>query len=203
MNNNLTNPYIIGNNVGNSHAFVGREDILEKILSVIENNYQNTIALFGQRRIGKTSILTKLKVTLPEKGSYLPIFIDFQDMPKLSLPKLLQELTKRINDGLPEDVSELSCSDEHDFRNSLFQILKDNFQERKLVLLFDEFDALIPVTENKTEHDFFPYIRKLIEDIDKKSINFVFSVGRNAKDLNEIAGSIFKSIPNKPVSLLT
>jgi hypothetical protein len=46
-----TNPYIAGNPVGNSPAFVGREDVLREVLRMLRSASQNAITLFGQRRI--------------------------------------------------------------------------------------------------------------------------------------------------------
>ena len=49
------NPYVAGNPVGDSPAFVGRADVLRRA-------QDNAIVLYGQRRIGKTSILQHLAV---------------------------------------------------------------------------------------------------------------------------------------------
>ena len=56
-----TNPYIAGNPVGKSPAFVGREDVLREVLRILRSTSQNAITLFGQRRIGKTSVLQWLE----------------------------------------------------------------------------------------------------------------------------------------------
>ncbi len=55
----FNNPYVVGNSVGDSPAFVGRVDILMEVLNILRHQQQNTILLFGQRRIGKTSVLRK------------------------------------------------------------------------------------------------------------------------------------------------
>ncbi len=66
------NPYIAGNPVGDSAAFVGRDDVLRQVLRVLRHDRQNAIVLYGQRRIGKTSILQQLMARLPEEGPYSP-----------------------------------------------------------------------------------------------------------------------------------
>ena len=58
------NPYVAGNPVGDSPAFVGRADVLREVLRVLRRMQDNAIVLFGQRRIGKTSILEHLASTL-------------------------------------------------------------------------------------------------------------------------------------------
>ncbi len=51
------NPYIAGDPVGTSPAFVGRDDVLREVLKVLRNPTKSAITLYGQRRIGKTSML--------------------------------------------------------------------------------------------------------------------------------------------------
>lgn len=52
-----SNPYRAGNPVGGSPAFVGRADVLRGVQRVLENPHAYAIVLYGQRRIGKTSVL--------------------------------------------------------------------------------------------------------------------------------------------------
>ncbi len=51
------NPYIAGNPVGGNPAFIGRADVLREVLRVLRRPAENAIVLYGQRRIGKTSVL--------------------------------------------------------------------------------------------------------------------------------------------------
>ncbi len=51
------NPYVAGNPVGDSPAFAGRADVLREVLRILRRPQDNAIVLYGQRRIGKTSIL--------------------------------------------------------------------------------------------------------------------------------------------------
>lgn len=69
------NPYIVGNSVGGSQAFVGREDILRNVRDILNNPRQNAILLHGQRRIGKTSILGELETQLQQEGTCYPVFL--------------------------------------------------------------------------------------------------------------------------------
>ncbi|HEY86395.1 MAG TPA: ATP-binding protein [Chloroflexi bacterium] len=52
------NPYIAGNPVGGETAFIGRADALREVDRVLQNPNANAIVLYGQRRIGKTFIVT-------------------------------------------------------------------------------------------------------------------------------------------------
>ena len=73
-----TNPYIAGNPVGGSPAFVGRETILRSVLRMLENPGENAIVLYGQRRIGKTSVLQELVQRLRSGGPYHPLYFDLR-----------------------------------------------------------------------------------------------------------------------------
>jgi hypothetical protein len=61
------NPYVAGNPVGDSPAFIGRADVLREVVRVLRRPQDNAIVLYGQRRIGKTSILQHLAAQLPNK----------------------------------------------------------------------------------------------------------------------------------------
>ena len=88
------NPYVTGNPVGNSPAFVGREDVLREVQRTLRRSQDNAIVLYGQRRIGKSSILLHLLARLPEEGSYYPIYLDLQDKATWSLDRVLQDLAR-------------------------------------------------------------------------------------------------------------
>ncbi len=64
----LINPYIAGNPVGNTPAFIGRADVLREVLRILPRPHENAIVLYGQRRIGKTSVLQHLRNQLAQQG---------------------------------------------------------------------------------------------------------------------------------------
>ena len=154
-----TNPYIAGNPVGGSPAFVGREPILRSVLRMLESPRENAVVLYGQRRIGKTSVLLELAERLRHDGPYHPVYFDLQDKAALPLPQVVKELAQRLaaelrlttptglgilrTRGLPAGVPALdakrSCQEGH-----------------SLVVLFDEFDVLDTPAKNQAGAAFFP-----------------------------------------------
>lgn len=68
------NPYVAGNPVRGKNFF-GRADILERVAQELRNPGTSAIVLFGQRRIGKTTVLLRLQETLP-KDEFLPVLFD-------------------------------------------------------------------------------------------------------------------------------
>lgn len=137
------NPYITGNPVGNSPAFVGRADVLRTVLSLLRRPQDNAILLFGQRRIGKTSILQHLEARLRDEGPYIPVYFDLQYKANWSLDRVLRELAQRIAQTVDWGVPDLGTEPETTFRDEwLPAILEGLPEDCALVLLFDEFDVL-------------------------------------------------------------
>ena len=197
-----TNPYVAGNPVGDSPAFVGRADILRKVLQVLRHPKENAIVLYGQRRIGKTSVLQELEAKLPKQGNYYPIFFDLQDQAQWPLARVLSKLAQKISDKLRQEPPNLGDDPETTFGQVWLPNLLNNLsQEASLVFLFDEFDVLDDPESEKAAATFFPYLRDLLT-INQKHLNFVFVIGRKVDDLTNIALSLFKTIPASRVSLL-
>ncbi len=94
------NPYIAGNPVGGGESFIGRADVLRDVLRTLNNAQESGVVLYGQRRIGKTSVLLELAANLPKQGNVLPIYFDLQDKARLPLDDVLQELATRISLGI-------------------------------------------------------------------------------------------------------
>ena len=74
----IASPYIVGIPIGQQQpVFVGRTDISKKIEKLMMNYVQSPpILLYGQRRMGKTSLLNNFGKLLT--SSIVPMFIDLQ-----------------------------------------------------------------------------------------------------------------------------
>jgi len=140
---NPINPYVAGNPVDDSPAFIGRADVLREVVRVLRRPQDNAIVLYGQRRIGKTSILQHLAAQLPREGPYRPVYFDLQDKAAWPLGRVLQELARTIAHvlGLPDP--DLGTDPETAFRQTwLPATLNTLASTSALVLLLDEFDVL-------------------------------------------------------------
>ena len=197
-----TNPYIAGNPVGGSPAFVGREAVLRSVLRMLESPGENAIVLFGQRRIGKTSVLQELAQRLRSSGPYHPLYFDLQDKAALPLAQVVAELAQRLAVELhlppPPDWG---ASAPETFRHKyLPSALKELPEGHSLVVLFDEFDVLDALQENQAGAAFFPYLRDLLTVSPR--LQFVFAIGRRLEDLSNLTLSVFKGMRSEPISLL-
>ena len=192
------NPYITGNPVGKSTAFIGRTDILQAVLRVLRHPQDNAIVLYGQQRMGKTSILQALEVDLLEDNRYCPVAFNLIDKAQESLEQVLQGLARQISQVLSIDPPHFEHDPKATFHQWLSQVLKQP-SAQILVLLFDEFDVLDE--PNNMRKNFFPYLRDLLA-INPQRCKFVFTIGRKIEELNTIVLSLFKGIPSQQVSLL-
>lgn len=73
----IDNPYVIGVPLtAQQEVFVGRTDISRRIESLLVDRRRPPLLLYGQRRMGKTSLLNNLGRLLPH--TILPLFVDLQ-----------------------------------------------------------------------------------------------------------------------------
>jgi tetratricopeptide (TPR) repeat protein len=202
------NPYIAGSSVGGTSAFIGRDDILRDVRQVLRHPKENAIVLYGQRRIGKTSVLQELEAKLPQKDAYHPVLFDLLGKVHHSLENVLRDLADTISEALEKGKVHLGSDPKTEFRKIWLPNLLNHLETKSLVLLFDEFDALDDPTYKKTSQDFFHYLRDLLfhvnprEGLNPERISFVFVIGRNIDDMDNIASALFKNIKTKRVSLL-
>lgn len=89
------NPYIAGRPLHERRGFFGRRSTLDWVLRELRNPSVNAIVLFGQRRIGKTSLLLQLEQSL-STDAFLPVYCDLQDQAKRPLGRVLADLADRI-----------------------------------------------------------------------------------------------------------
>lgn len=114
--------------------FVGRTEILQRLLSELEKEKSiNGFALYGKRRVGKTSILLETKRRLEEKQKIVPIYISVWDLvewrldelctkivsetvnaykPRLGLPFKFEELLRMSYGGITEFLKKLEVKTE-------------------------------------------------------------------------------------------
>jgi tetratricopeptide (TPR) repeat protein len=201
------NPYIAGKAMGGERGFFGRQDILREVERTLTSPNHNALVLFGQRRIGKTSILLQLARRLPSPP-FVPIYFDLMDKAQLPLNRVLYELAATAAPlvGIsPAPEAEVEGGDDA-FRHALLPAAYEALGEkRRLVFLFDEFDVLDVAAEEKlpstvAARAFFPYLRKLMAE--EPRLGFVFVVGRKTDELSDDFLATFKAARYRRVSVL-
>jgi tetratricopeptide (TPR) repeat protein len=197
------NPYIVGNPIKDQSVFFGRQDVFRDVTQVLRQPGSNAIVLYGQRRIGKTSVLMQLEKQLAQASEFTPVYFDLQDKAAKSLSELLYELSQHISRVTGQPLARPTDFDPTGdyFREVFLPNVADKVASGGLVLLFDEFDVLDSPMRTQASEAFFPYLRRWMDDIQK--IKFVFVIGRRPEDLSVRTMAAFKGIQSTRVSFLS
>jgi tetratricopeptide (TPR) repeat protein len=197
------NPYIVGNPIKDQAGFFGRLDIFREVLQVLRQRGSNAIVLYGQRRIGKTSVLLQLEKQLRRDGEFTPVYFDLQDKAAKSLIEVLYELSQHISRVTGHTIAKSSDFDRTGdyFRSIFLPEIAQKVASGGLVLLFDEFDVLDSPARTQASEAFFPYLRRWMDDVQK--VKFVFVIGRRPEDLSVRTMSTFKGVQSTRVSFLS
>ncbi len=171
---------------------------MEWVAHGLSNPLTRSLVLFGQRRIGKTSLLLQLHRLLPA-DFFLPVYFDLHDQAGRPLGEVLADMASAVAEraGLP--LPEPGAFDDRGlffsrtFLPSVYDALGEN---RRLVFLFDEFevpeatrkDALPPTA---ALHSLFRFARRLMTQDPRPA--FVFTVGRRVEDVNVDFTAMFKA----------
>ncbi|HXV59723.1 MAG TPA: ATP-binding protein [Vicinamibacteria bacterium] len=165
------NPYVAGAPVLDENLFFGRARLIDRILQTIHNN---SLLLYGERRIGKTSIQHQLKKRLERLDDpiydFYPVYIDLQGTPedrffRTLADDIFHDLAP-VLDGLeaPAAVEGGTGYTYRDFVRDIHRILKrlkeKSSKRVKLVLLIDEVDEL---------NDYDPKINQKLRSLFMKS----------------------------------
>jgi tetratricopeptide (TPR) repeat protein len=198
----LLNPYIAGNPLKDPAAFFGRDDIVREVTQMLNHPDEKAIVLFGQRRIGKTTILLQIDQRLTQEGNFTPIYFDLQDRASSTLPEVLYKLAQTIAHRIRMPIPSMGSFDENgnffikDFLPEAIKLSAPN----GIVILFDEFDVMDSAQNNQAGRIFFPYLRAFISEL--VHVKFVFVIGRRPEELSTESLSTFKGIRASRVSLL-
>ncbi|NEO45183.1 MAG: ABC transporter substrate-binding protein [Moorea sp. SIO4A3] len=204
------NSYIIGRPIDDNdqELFVGRR----KLFRFIEDNLRNktkVIIVYGQRRIGKSSLLNHIPKSVNlDHFAFVPF--DLQSYNHKSLGQVLEELATEILDSLELDSPEIPLPDPIalDTEPSLFynQFLPQVYQRlgnQNLALLLDEFETLNSPDNNQDNNTIFqhlfPYLKSLVARQD--NLYLILCVEQQSKDLPNLL-QIFKDAPSQEIGLL-
>ena len=151
-------PYVVGDVIEEPERFYGREEALTELLRALEAG--NHVALYGERRIGKTSLLHQLAYrlrNLPQSSvHFLPVFANLQ---MVSEPRFFSALAEATAKAARRELEQHKQSlptlqvdnrregyDSRDLADDLEVIVevlqKAIGQSPRIVLLLDEADEM-------------------------------------------------------------
>ncbi|MEN8219494.1 MAG: hypothetical protein ABFS56_24700 [Pseudomonadota bacterium] len=145
----IENPYGLVPLRGQTSLFVGRKDVSARIENLLQNQYSSPILLYGQRRMGKTSLIFQLSQMLPKR--YVPLFVDFQQVVTATnesgfLYQISRAMRKSALENRQLTLPMLSCEALKDDPFTVFDEwldeIEDSVEAYTFLIGFDEFEAL-------------------------------------------------------------
>jgi len=208
MQERKTNPYQVGNPVRNDRGFFGRAGVLNWVEETLAIPSTDALVLFGQRRIGKTSLLYKLDRILP-KELYPSVYFDLQDQATRPLGAVLTDLADIIAQrlGLPDPTSETFDDEGRFFEKNFFPEALTHLSDGcRLVVLVDEFEALDgtgprDLASGSAGLALYRFLHRLMRS--QLPLVFIFSMGQRIDRLSESARKILKSAAHKEISSMS
>lgn len=174
------NPYSIAPVFGPS--LKGRERELDSIVHRLRGQREdNAVLIWGQRRIGKTSILLHLeRHVLPATG-YLPIFITMHDLGGQPVGMLLHRIAYAIEKKVQH--GELTAPSVFRFKRDpvgyfrrFIDRLDDIAKPHSILLMIDEFQGIGNLAqEETTNQEAFACLRSLVQH--GLTVSFLFGGG--------------------------
>ncbi|OQY27309.1 MAG: hypothetical protein B6244_11040 [Candidatus Cloacimonetes bacterium 4572_55] len=199
---NFVNPYIAGRPVRikggkkSSPIFVGRKPAIDFFIErLMQSDSPPLMGMRGERRIGKTSLLMNMECYISD--DYLPILIDLQmiESPERTengvadlIEKFGFEIAQRLRYHYHLEIQEPK---KEEFRKNPAQVFShflndivSQIGDKKLLLLFDEFDRVEDwVIKGLLQLDFLPIFKKLI--LNNRGIVGIVSYTNRLTDLRE------------------
>jgi guanosine-3',5'-bis(diphosphate) 3'-pyrophosphohydrolase len=154
-----SNPYSPG--VAKGHRFYGRELECERITTYLCDHSQNhAILLWGQKRIGKTSLVVRLQEQA--QGRFLPVYMDMQAVKDGTNTQFLHQLMNRISLALRENDASQEIStpafsrlkrDPLGYFDTYLSQVQQVVGHCPLVIILDEFQCLCDLQEVRVSRD--------------------------------------------------
>ncbi|KCZ72415.1 ATPase [Candidatus Methanoperedens nitroreducens] len=152
----VENPFLNRVMIKNPDEFFGRKNELRAIFSRLSNLQSSDV--YGERKIGKSSLLYYIFLKIPEKlgNDYKIAYIDLQGAECQTVEGFLRYCLREV--GLNPEV--INPSNSHNKNLMVFsESVRELRKKNKPVLLIDEFERIIKRPE--FDNDFFDTMRSL------------------------------------------
>ncbi|MEH2117632.1 AAA family ATPase, partial [Nostoc sp.] len=150
QNKEIDNPYIIGVPLTlEQEIFTGRDDIGLRIEQLLLDRRRPPLLLYGQRRMGKTSLLNNIGRLLP--NTIIPMFVDLQGAPSsasdhagflYNLARDMEKSAKKQGVTLPSLAREVLKSDPFTYFYEWLDKVEQALEQNTALLALDEFEVL-------------------------------------------------------------
>ncbi len=175
------NPYLNRVAIRDPRQFYGRRREIAKIFSRIGASRPQSISIVGDRRIGKSSLLNQIyhpeirAQHLDPSVEYVFLFVDLQQRRHIAPDDLFLDIFAQLAEALGEEAVEGIAPSFDGMRKMLARLRTAG---RRLIILFDEFDAV--TTNRRFDLDFYSFLRALANNYD---VAYVTSSNRDLQEL--------------------
>jgi eukaryotic-like serine/threonine-protein kinase len=175
------NPYLNRVAIKDPAQFFGRTREVSKIFSRLTASRPQSISVVGERRIGKSSLLSYVNHPqvraryLDQADAYVFAFIDLQQKRRITPAEFFKELFELL---AKETGDESLAAEEPGFDRMRAVLERFRRRSRKLIVLLDEFDAI--TTNRAFDLEFYSFLRSIANNYD------VAYVTSSARDLQEL-----------------
>ncbi|MCP4362708.1 MAG: ATP-binding protein [Chloroflexi bacterium] len=153
----IDSPYIIGVPLTEKQEiFIGRTDISGRIEQLLRDRRQPPLLLYGQRRVGKTSLLNNLGRLLP--SSIVPLFVDLQGPASRAKDEagflynigrgMCRSAQRQRGVALPDLTREMLLDDPFTRFEEWLDAVEISLAGQMALLMLDEFEVLERVLEH-------------------------------------------------------
>ncbi|HVU66105.1 MAG TPA: FG-GAP-like repeat-containing protein [Ktedonobacteraceae bacterium] len=207
----LHNPYYTGTAVQKLSMFYGREQEISLLQQdFVYSSAPAVVVLYGQRRSGKSSLIYKLLLS-NLLDPHIPVRIDMQhETLNFSVEKFLRNVAYAVHKqicqrGYTQPFPDLAIFKE-DAVFAFDRFLDDVeawLDERKLVLLIDEFEVLDEkAVSDQIDHHLFDHLRSLVQE--RQCMHLLLAGTHKLQDLTSAYWSIFFNLAiHRRISKLT
>jgi|GEM_PF-1221771 len=205
-----SSPYIAGTPVKTPEMFFGRQEVFDWVRESIQGKQQNALVLYGERRMGKTSLLYQLQQK-PPTPQHLPLLFDLQLFSYIhTLQELLWELGQAILARLARAGIALEGPDRQAYEENPFQtflglcdLLNSRLGDQRLVVMMDEFGALLAqIRDGVLDASILDFIRGIIQRTNR--LTFLFTGAVEMRRLQqELRSTLFNTAKVYRISYLS
>ncbi len=188
-----SNPYSPG--VAKGYRFYGRGLECERIMTYLCDHFQNhAVLLWGQKRIGKTSLVVRLQEQA--QGRFLPVYIDMQAVKDGTSTQFLHQLMNRISLALRENNTSQEISapafnrlkrDPLGYFDTYLSQVQQVVEHCPLVIILDEFQCLCDLQEKAVSRNAI-FSRLRSQSLHGHDVHLVLSGGGLMSQLLEQTG---------------
>jgi serine/threonine protein kinase len=200
------NPYLNRVMIKNPDEFFGRKREVKRIYSRLDAPRPQSVAIVGERRIGKSSLLNYIyhrrnrRRAMQNHADSLFVYMDLQRAHEIDMPKFIDIMLSMIAYEAPGDISATSGDRSLDTLSAVVERLTEN--GKRVVVLLDEFEAV--TANHRFEMQFFSYLRFLANSYRVAYVTSSYSDLQQMCHDKEIADSpffnIFSNMPLRPFS---